>query len=156
MRLFLVVCLLAFCLPAMSQVGLFSPLAKQYRPAPRNQFAHVTTALPDSTFTGFRAVASVVVQAYPGAFTLAGVGFSYEHDTYNTSTQNMYTNWSIAGLVYAGGSIAPSTPGAVVGLGPNLSLFNKRVSIGGAYLFTPASNGSHFVVTLGTSLSFIN
>lgn len=135
--------------------GFFSPMSKPAA-VKANPFAHSTTPLPDSTFLGFRPVASVVVQAYPGGIALAGIGVSFEHDTYNASTGNFYTDWSFALLGYAGGNVAPTSVQGVTAAGLNVSLFNKRLSVGGAYNFIPLLPGQHWLVTIGTSLSIIN
>lgn len=131
--------------------GFLSPLPRYASP---HQFrnAKATTLLPDSTYRGFRPIGSLVVQAYPGASTLAGLGFDYEFNTYSASTQTWYTNYAIGLLVYAGGTIAPTTPNAVIATGLNLSLLNKRLSIGGAYDFV----NKRPLLTFGTTLSFVS
>lgn len=149
-----------------AQVNFFGPLAVHYRPAAKNNFVRLTTPLPDSTYFGVRPVASVVVQAFPGNFSLAGLGAILEHDTYNATTGNMYTDWGIAALFYAGGNIPqatttpapPTTPSAVTAFGLNGSFFNKRVSIGYAYALKPVQLGSrnHSLFTVGTSFAIIN
>ena len=120
--------------------------AKQFR----NMKA--TTLLPDSTYRGFRPLGSLVVQAYPGGSTLAGLGFGYEKSTYTVSTQSWYTNISVGLLIYAGGTIAPTNPNAVIAAGPNLSILNKRISIGGAWDFV----NKRPLLTFGTTLSFVS
>lgn len=150
----LVLSFFLFSIGAKAQI--FSP-----RPKPIHQaispYARATTPLPDSTFKGLRLDASLVVQAYPGSLSLAGVGLVWESDTYNNTTGNWYTNVSAGVFLYAGGSIAPTNLQAATALGANVSFLNKRISVGGAYNFLPASsNGSHFLFTLGTSIPIIN
>jgi len=130
--------------------SFFKPIPKLYQP---NRFAlTATSTAPDSIFLGFRPAVSVVVQAYPGALTLAGAGADYEHDTYNYSTQKWYCDWAVGGLIYAGGTVAPTTPQAAVAAGISVSLFNKLVSIGGAWSFQQKQP----LLTFGTSINLNN
>jgi hypothetical protein len=142
--------------------GFFGPLHKPVNKS--NPFSHSTTPLPDSTFFGFRPVASLIVQAFPGNFTQAGAGISLEHDTYKPSTTNMYTDWSAFLLAYGGYSlqalttpIPPTTPTSVFGVGAGVSILNKRISLGGEYAFKnpDPTNNNHWLFTVGTSLSII-
>lgn len=156
MKNFIAIIALLLIGASVNAQSIFKPMPKPYSVAHGNKL-RLTTSLPDSTFLGFRFVASAVVQAYPGSIALAGLGFSYEHDTWNASTGNFYADYSVALLAYAGGSVAPTDLKAATAVGLNVSILNKRLSVGGAYNFLPASsNGSHWLLTIGTSFSIIN
>ena len=114
-----------------------------------------TTAMPDSTFTGFRPVISAAVYGYTkaqGSALFTGAGISYENDTWNASTQKWYTNWSVGALFYAGGTSAPTGLSGVIAAGINLSFFNKLLSVGGAWNFQTQS----VMPTIGVSVGVNN
>lgn len=115
----------------------------------------VTTALPDSSFTGFRPVVSAAVYGYTkaqGSALFTGAGVSYENDSWNNTTKKWYTNWSVGALFYAGGTSAPTGLSGVIATGLNVSFFNKLLSVGGAYNFEAKT----FMPTLGVSISLNN
>lgn len=115
----------------------------------------LTIAQPDSTFNGFRPIVSAAVYGYTkasGSSLFTGAGLSYEHDTFDYSTQKWYTNYSVGGLFYAGGSAAPSGLSSVIAAGVALSFFNKLASVGAAYNFQV----KQWMPTLGVSISLNN
>lgn len=135
MKSFLLIAALVLIAGYAKAQSPFRPLPKISHPA-ANPFAHATTRLPDSTFTGFRFTGPMVLYALPNSTIFTGIGGSYEHDTYNSTTQKWYTNWSVAIGGYEGGQIAPSSLSAVTAVGLSVAFFNKLLTIGVLYNIT--------------------
>lgn len=153
MKLLLLTAALVISVAASAQHSLFKPWEAPASPSfAKNVFARVLATPTDSSVVGWSAIASLVVQAYPGGKTLAGTGVSYGKKTYTYSSKTWYANWSVGALVYAGGAIVPSTPNAVIAAGLNFSVLNNRLSVGGAWDFV----GKQPLLTIGTTISVFN
>lgn len=155
MKFYLFIIALLFIGNAAFSQSFFKPLPKA-KTAKFNPFSRALapTVVADSTFTGFRPIVSAVYSYSKdgGSTLMTGVGASYEHDTWQPATQKWYTNYSIAGLAYAGGSAAPTNLSGVLALGLQISFFNKLLSIGGAYNFVTKT----IMPTIGASVSLNN
>jgi hypothetical protein len=136
--------------------SLFKPL-----PKPANdkvsQFARslslsTTTPLPDSTFKGFRFTGPMVLYALPNSTIFTGIGFDFESDVYNSTTQKWSTTWAIAIGGYEGGQIAPSNVSAVTAVGLSVSFLNKLITVGILYNLS----NKNFQGALGPQVNLIN
>jgi len=117
----------------------------------------------DSSFTGFRPVISAAVYGYTpgqsGGALMTGAGISWEKDTYHAATDKCYTDFSIGFLGYLGGALAPTNPSMVTAFGPNISFFNKLISVGGAYNLNPPTiddKKKPWMLLIGFSVSLNN
>jgi hypothetical protein len=119
-----------------------------------NEFGPKATYVIDSTFTGFRPIVTAAAYGYTSGQSslFTGAGFSYEKDTWDVVNLKWKTNWSIAALVYAGGTFAPTSPQTVVAFGPSISFLNKLISVGAAYNVETKS----IMPTFGFSVSLNN
>jgi hypothetical protein len=138
-----------FISASVSAQSIFRPLPKLAKP---NQFARATTPLPDSTFSGFRFTGPMVLYALPNSTIFTGVGFDYEHDKYDATTQKWSTNWAIAIGGYEGGQFAPSNVSAVTAIGLSVAFLNKLITIGVLYNFS----NKNFQGALGPQVNLNN
>lgn len=156
----IVLMLLASCViihNSMAQ-SFFKPVPKVKATAMRyntgNPFAAPRTALPavapkDSTMNAIRPILNVAAYAEPGNILMAGAGISYQHLRFDQPSQKWYCEWSVSGMGWAGGSVAPSTPAQAVSYGIMFGILNNMIMAG------PALNGKKLqaVVSIGISLN---
>jgi len=108
-----------------------------------------TVSATDSVFNAFRFVTNIAAYAYPGNIAMAGAGLSYQHLDYNFATQKYTCKWSVSGMMWAGGSLAPKNPSEAVSFGVLFGAFNNLIMVG------PAINGgkAQAVVSIGINLN---
>jgi hypothetical protein len=111
-----------------------------------------TTPSPDSTFTGFRFTGPMVLYALPNSTIFTGVGFDYEHDVYNATTQKWSETWAVQIGGYEGGQIAPTSVSAVTAIGISVAFLNKLITVGVLYNFS----NKNFQGALGPQVSLNN
>lgn len=133
---------------AMSQ-SIFKPLPKV---TPKFNYARaVTITATDSTLNAWRPIANIAAYAEPGNLLMAGVGFGYQHLTWNPSTAKWSSVWSVSGVAFAGGSTAPSSPASVMSIGAMLGLQNNLLMLGPIYNFGTKQIG--IAVSVGIDLN---
>src|SRR5882724_799208 len=134
---------LLFAVSCFSQ-SFFKPLPKVK--SPQVQARKVTRAfiqpdqplpvpLVDSQVNAIRPIANLIAYAEPGHILMAGVGLSYQHLSWSVANQKWRCSWSISGMGWAGGSVAPKTPTEAVSYGIMAGFLNNMV------MFGPAFNG---------------
>lgn len=104
---------------------------------------------PDSTMNAWRPITNIAAYSYPGNILMAGAGIGYQHLQWVASSQKWNCLWSVNGVMWAGGSVAPSTPAQAISFGIMGGFFNNLIMIG------PALNGSKVqaVVSVGINLN---
>lgn len=96
------------------------------------------------TTTTMQAIRPVVIAAayqVPGNILMAGTGAAYEKLTYNDSTQVWNVNWSVGVYGFAGGSVVPSTPSAIMNIGIGVGILNNNIIFGPCYNFNGTFGG---------------
>lgn len=139
----------------VSAQSLFKSLPKPAYVQQAARTHQITFNIPpgDTTvYLGFRLTGPTVLYALPGSAVFTGVGISYEHDTYQPSTQKFYTDWSVAVQAFAGGQFAPASVSGVTAVGLSVSFFNKLVTLGVLYNLTT----SKFMGGVGPTVSTNN
>lgn len=117
---------------------------------PVNYFRdRVQLALPTTDSNVFRPIASVASYTVPGNILMTGIGFGYQHNTFDYTTGKWYTLYSFNAMVYAGGSLSPKTPADIISEGLTIGFLNNLIMVGAVY------NGSRIlgVISLGVSLN---
>jgi hypothetical protein len=112
-------------------------------------YERVVAPTVDSTMNAFRPLANIAAYAEPGNILMAGAGISYQHLKWIATTQKWNCVWSLSGMAWAGGSVAPSTPAQAVSFGLMVGILNNLIMVG------PALNGNKVqaVISVGISLN---
>ena len=105
---------------------------------------------PDSLLNAFRPIASIAAYAEPGNILMAGAGISYQHLKYDYGASKWNCQWSISGIMWAGGSVAPSTPAQAISYGLMFGILNNLIMAG------PAMNGNKVIATVAIGISLNN
>ncbi len=144
---------------ALSAQSFFKPVPKvQVKPAVyRGTLSIVSPDQPlpnvsgkDSTINAWRPVANLVAYAEPGNILMAGAGLSYQHLKWQAESQKWYCEWSISGMGWAGGSVAPRTPADAVSYGIMFGALNNLIMVG------PAVNHGKLQAVVSIGISFNN
>ncbi len=160
MKLLLLVSILIISIGASAQSML--------KPIPKPQLNYrVTAPVFDSagnivppptnpnTLNAFRFIGSIAAYGEPGNIAMAGLGYGYQHLIFNATTNKYNCQWSINGVAWAGGSVAPSTPSSILSFGPMIGVDNNLIMFGFAY--NPGlENGSKIMATISVGISFNN
>lgn len=104
----------------------------------------------DSFINVIRPVASLLAYSQPGNILSAGAGVSYQHDVWDATANKWNCEWSVSAMMWAGGSIAPSTPSQAISYGIMFGVLNNLIQIG------PALNGKKVVAMLSIGISLNN
>ncbi len=140
-----IIMILSISVSASSQ-GFFKPLSK--KPEYNNlKGAHVTSS--DSTFFSVRPIANIAAMSLPAFQAMAGAGIGLQNITYNYNSQRYYCNYSINGIMFAGGNIAPATPTPTLTYALMIGFLNNLIMIG------PGLNGGKIqgIISIGISLN---
>lgn len=147
----LILFILFICMSASCSAQFFSRMKAPAR-APVNTALRgrpVGVTAVDSTFNSFRPVANIAAFAVPANSLMAGMGVSYQNLTYTYATGKYFCNWSVSGVMFAGGNIAPSLPTATLTYAVLVGAFNNLIMIG------PGLNDGkfQFIASIGISLN---
>jgi hypothetical protein len=137
---------LLFSKGTMAQ-SLFKPLPKEGK---STRFIRATV-VPDSTWTGFRFIASLAAYSEPDNYLMTGFGIGWQHNTFKISTQKWYTDYSINGMLWGAGSVTPGPTNPAIATGITVGFFNNLFLIGPDYNFTTKKVGA--TLTIGISLN---
>lgn len=107
-------------------------------------------AAMDSSLNVFRPIANIAAYAEPGNILMAGAGISYQHLKYDYVAAKWNCLWSISGIMWAGGSVAPSTPAQAISYGLMFGVLNNLFMVG------PAINGNKVIATVAIGISLNN
>jgi hypothetical protein len=137
---------LAVTLLFVSTLSAQSFFGRIPKPERSNLFG-LTATSTDSVINAIRPITNIAAYSLPGNILMAGAGVSYQHLTYNYTTQSWYCNYSVSAMGWAGGSVAPTNQAEIVSYGIMVGLFNNLVMIG------PALNGNKLNVTVGIGIN---
>lgn len=118
---------------------------------PKGSFGVAMTA--DSTLNAFRPITNIAAYAEPGNVLMAGAGISYQHLKYDFTNAKWKSIWSIAGMMWAGGSVAPQTPADAISYGLMVGFFNNLIMVGPAYNGGLKGSKIQGVVSIGINLN---
>jgi hypothetical protein len=93
---------------------------------------------------------------YPQNLVVTGLGFGYERSHWVDSTQRYYVNYSISGVVYAGGNVRPTlTPNNIISIGLSIGVLNNLINLSPCWNFPSAGNKGSFgmILNLGIPLN---
>lgn len=131
--------------------SFFKPIPKREKTVQVAQrFRALVNTSMDSTMNAFRPIANIAAYAEPGNILMAGAGVSYQHLKWDVSNQKWNCQWSVSGLMWAGGSVAPQTPVQAISYGIMFGAFNNLIMIG------PAINGNKVIATVAVGISLNN
>ena len=143
--------LLIFSITASAQ----SSFKRIPRPAKNNaRFAAI--AAGQKPVTAFRFTGPIAGFMYPQNMVVTGLGYGFQRMHFVDSTQKYYTDFSISGVVYAGGNVRPSiSPNNIISAGISLSMLNQLINVGPVWNFAKGDvKGSFGVVfSIGVALN---
>jgi hypothetical protein len=149
---YLLILLLLISNACFSQ-NFFAPIPKL---ALKPVTMHLVSTNP-ATLNAWRPIASIAAYGEPGNILMAGAGISYQHEQFDPNSQKWLTVWSVSGMAWAGGSVAPKTPSDIMSYGIMLGLDNNLLLIGPAINFGKSSSTFAdklmLVVSIGISLN---
>lgn len=87
----------------------------------------------DSVFARIKPVVIAAAYFEPGNILMAGIGIAYENIKWDATTQVNKVNWSAGLYGFAGGSVVPTTPAALMSIGAGFGFLNNNIVIGPAY-----------------------
>jgi len=147
--LFLILPLLAGM--AVSAQSPFKPLLKVKAPTTRFVRSAVPVVVKDSLQNTWRFIADIAAYAEPGNILMAGIGYGYQHLKYDYAAQKWNCLWSVNGVGFAGGSVAPSTPASIASFGIMAGIDNNLFMAGPIY--NPGTKKFGLAVSVGISLN---
>lgn len=131
--------------------SFFKPIPKREQVVSNGySFRALTNTSMDSTMNAFRPVANIAAYAEPGNILMAGAGISYQHLKWDLTSQKWDCKWSLSGIMWAGGSVAPKTPVDAISYGVMFGILNNLIMVG------PAINGSKVIATVAIGISLNN
>ncbi len=133
-----------------SAQSFFKALPKREQIVSNGRMHALVNTSMDSTMNAIRPIANIAAYAEPGNILMAGAGISYQHLKWNISTSKWNCQWSISGLMWAGGSVAPSTPTTAVSYGLMFGFLNNLIMVG------PAINNNKVIATISIGINFNN
>lgn len=89
----------------------------------------------DSFLHAWRFEANIAAYSEPGNIAMAGIGYGFQSLKWNYNTSKWYCRWSISGVGFAGGSVAPSTPASIMSLGLLGGFVDNLLMAGPVYNF---------------------
>lgn len=130
----------------------FKPVPKvlEFRSAPRNPFVRTVASPVDSSLKVFRPITNIAAYGEPGHILMAGAGVSYQHLHWDIASAKWHCQWSVSGMMWAGGSVAPKTPADAISYGVMLGLLNNLIMVG------PALNGNKIQAVVGLGINLNN
>jgi hypothetical protein len=90
--------------------------------------------------------------AEPGNRLMAGAGAGEQWLQWDETTGKYNCNFSISGMMWAGGSVAPKTPSEAVDFGIMAGFMNNLITVG----VIPPLTGKQWQGTIGISVSLNN
>lgn len=131
-KLFLLSLVLLFSMGICEAQSSFKRL-----PRPSPSYKKTLAALPDEkAITAFRFTGPIAGFMYPQNMVVTGLGYGFQRLHYVDSTDKYYTDFSISGVVYAGGNVRPSIhPNNIMSVGISLGVLNQVFMAGPCYNF---------------------
>lgn len=135
----------------LSAQSFFKPIPKREHVVSNGySFRALTNTSMDSTMNAFRPIANIAAYAEPGNILMAGAGISYQHLKWDIASQKWNCQWSVSGIMWAGGSVAPKTPVDAISYGVMFGVLNNLIMVG------PAINGNKVIATIAIGISLNN
>lgn len=147
MKKLIIASIMIFMAANGSAQSFFKPLPKVATPG---KFARAQGITEDSTIYAFRPIANIAAYAEPGNILMAGAGISYQKLKWDIVNQKWNSPWSISGLMWAGGSVAPNNPTQAISYGIMFGVLNNLIMVG------PAINGKKVIATVAIGISLNN
>jgi len=150
-----IVILLVMCaglaLPTHAQ-SPFKPVPRVVTFAAHNPFAKAAIVQKDSSLNAWRIISVAAAYAEPGNILMAGIGYGYQHLSWDYTAEKWICKWSISPVAFAGGSVAPSTPASVMSVGVLGGINNNLIMAGPVYNF----GTKQFGVAVSIGINFNN
>lgn len=138
--------------PAAHAQSPFKAIPKVISYQATNPFAKAAIAVKDSSVSAWRIVSVAAAYAEPGNILMAGVGYGFQHLSWDYDAQKWVCKWSVSPVAFAGGSVAPSTPASVMSIGILGGINNNLVMAGPVYNF----GTKQFGVAVSIGINFNN
>lgn len=127
----------------------FSALPK-VAPGAMNLLKAVPSASP-LVMNAWRPTATIAAYTYPGNMLMTGVGYGFQHLKYNDTTSKWIIQYSIQGMVFAGGQVTPSiAPYNIISYGVMVGILNNAIMVG------PVLNGNKVLIAAAVAIPFNN
>lgn len=105
------------------------------------------------TISAWRLTGPIAGFMYPQNQIVTGIGYGYQRLHWVDSTGKWYTNYSISGVVYAGGNVAPSlTSNNIISIGVSAGFLNQLIMVGPTYNFPTGSTKGTVGVVFNVSM----
>ena len=137
-RLIFIITLL-YAISAQAQTVInSSPFKHLPKPAKKYGLPNVQAANP--TVIAYRFTGPLAGYMYPQKQVVTGIGYGYQRLHYVDSTQRYYTDFSVSGMLYAGGNVATVNNTNIISVGLSIGVLNQLIMFGGAYNLPSANN----------------
>lgn len=149
----ILLCLIILSVNADAQ----SSFKRMPKPGRTNARFSAAVAAGQKPVTAFRFTGPIAGFMYPQNLVVTGLGYGWQRMHFVDSTQKYYTDFSISGVVYAGGNVRPGlNPNNIISAGISLGILNQLLMIGPAYNFPKGEVKGSFGVVFNISIALNN
>lgn len=127
-------------------------------PKPSQSFRNASVSMgAPATISAWRLTGPIAGFMYPQNQVVTGIGYGYQRLHWVDSSAKWYTNYSISGVVYAGGNVTPTlSPSNIISIGISAGFLNQLIMVGPAYNFPNGSKKGTIGVVFNVSMPLNN